>query len=130
MGSPGNPAVTLDKPLDYYERRAGAAPGVLRMEPSALEAYSRETEMGEGGPVATAAGRWLVVAAALPDRRAAAMLNENLRSSGYPSEVADGDRGQVEVVVPGLDGEAAARSLAASLRTVQGVATPAVRPMR
>jgi hypothetical protein len=130
VGSPGNPTVTLDKPMDYYERRAGAAPGVQRMERSVLEAYARETEMGDGGPVATNAGRWLVVAAALPDRRAASALNEALRSGGYPSELLDGERGQVEVVVPGLAGEAEARSLAASLRQVKGVATPSVRTMR
>jgi hypothetical protein len=126
VGSPGNPTVTLDKPMDYYERRAGAVPGVQRMEPSVLRGLRARDRDGRGeGPVATGAGRWLVVAAALPDRRAAGVLNEALRSSGYPVRARDGERGQVEVVVQGLAGEAEARALAASLRQVDGRCDPA-----
>jgi hypothetical protein len=130
VGSPGNPTVTLDKPLDYYDRRAGIAPSVQRMEASALEAYARETEMGDGGPVATPEGRWQVVAAVLADRGVATIMNDGLRSLGFPTEMADGPRGEVEVVVSGLAGQAEARALATSLRKVKGIATPVVRAMR
>jgi cell division septation protein DedD len=97
------------------------------MDAATLEGYSRQTEMSAGGPVATTGGRWRVVAAAFPDRKAAAALNERLRSAGYPAQIADGERGQAEVAVPGLAGEAEARSLATALRNVKGVSAPIVR---
>lgn len=129
VASPGNPAVTIDKPLDYYERTAGAPPAVKQLEAKALEAYAAETEMAPSAPVGTEGGRWSVVASATADRAAAAAVRDALRSAGYPATLA-GASGKQEVVVAGLAGEAEARALAEAVRRVKGVTNPEVRPAR
>lgn len=129
VASPGNPAVTIDKPLDYYERRAGAAPAVKQLDAKTLAAYAAETEMAPAAAVGTEGGRWSVVASSTADRAAAAAVRDALRSAGYPATLAEAG-GKQEVVIAGLAGEAEARTLAASVRPVKGVTNPEVRGPR
>jgi hypothetical protein len=68
VGSEGNPTVTLDKPLDFYQRPRDAAPEVSKADAKVVEEWAKETEMSSDGAAASKAGRWRVVAAVKPKR--------------------------------------------------------------
>ena len=125
VGSEGNPTVTLDQPLDFYQKPRGGAPAVAKVDQKQIEIWSQETEISKDGPAARLGGKWRVTAEILPSRDAALALNRTLRASGYPSEV--GARGaEFTVFIRGLAGETEARALMANLRNVKGVGIPTI----
>jgi hypothetical protein len=126
VGAEGHPPVTLDTPLDFYQKPRDGKPEVAKVDAKQLEQWSAETEIPKDGSAARAGGRWRVVAATFAKRDEALALNRSLRSEGYPSEIVPGDRG-FAVQVAGLAGEADARSLAGSLAKVKGVSAPSVQ---
>jgi hypothetical protein len=125
----GHAPVTLDRPLDFYQRVGGGAPQVSRVAPQQLEEWTKETEIPADGAEARAGGRWRVVAAVFEGRDQALGFNRRLRAQGYPSEVAPSD-GRFLVQIPGLAGEDGARALMASLRGMRGVSLPHVKEGR
>jgi hypothetical protein len=125
VGAAGHPAVTLDTPLDFYQKTPDAAPSVAKLDPKQLEEWAKETELTPGAAAATASGKWRVVAAVKTTRNDALALNQQLRRDGYPSEIV-GKGATWSVQVRGLAGAAEARALAASVRGVPGVDQPAV----
>lgn len=127
--STGNPAVTLDQPLDFYQLPRGGSPAVAKVDPKQLEQWAKETEIPPDGAAARAGGAWRVVAAVLPDRDAALALGRSLRARGFPAEVAARDGG-FAVQVPGLAAEADARALVGSLRGIPGISEPQAREGR
>lgn len=126
VGSEGHPTVTLDKPLDFYQRPRGGAPEVAKVDPKQLEIWSAETEIAADGGAARAGGQWRVVAALFPDRDKALAFNRLVRANGYPSEVARAED-KYAVQVPGLASEADARALMGNLRAIRGVTLPHVK---
>jgi hypothetical protein len=120
VGAEGHPSVTLDKPLDFYQKPRDGQPQVAKVDQAQIDQWARETEIAKDGAAARAGGKWRVVAASKVKRDEALSLNRRLRSAGYPSEVATADEGY-SVRVGGLGGEAEARALAANIRNVQGV---------
>jgi hypothetical protein len=69
-----------------------------------------------------------VIAAVAPSRDEANALNRRLRAMGYPSQIGGQEKlAPLYVYVGGLTGEAQARALMSSIRTVPGVTTPSVR---
>lgn len=125
VGAEGNPAVTLDTPLDFYEKPRGGAPKVAKVDQKQVDQWAAETEIAKDGAAARADGRWRVVAAAFDRRDEALALNRTLRASGYPSEVAGAGK-RFAVRVSGLAGEAEAQALARNLSKVKGVSAPSV----
>ena len=125
VGAEGHPTVTLDQPLDFYQKPRDGAPSVAKVDEKQIAQWSLETEISKDGPAARAGGDWRVVAAVFPTRDEALALNRRLRSGGYPSEVG-GKEGLYTVAVPGLAGEAEARALMGNLRNVKGVALPTI----
>lgn len=123
VASDDRAAVTLDQPLDFYQRPRGGEPQVAKIDAKQLEAWARETEMSQEGAGARAGGGWRVVAVTTDSRDEALAMNRRLRASGYPSEVIN-PAGRFAVQVVGLIGEAEARALAASLKSVPGVREP------
>lgn len=126
VGSEGHPTVTLDKPLDFYQRPRGGKPEVAKVDPKQLEIWSAETEIPKDGAAARAGGKWRVVAALFPDRDKALAFNRVVRSAGYPAEVGKAEE-KFAVQVPGLASEADARSLMGNLRSIPGVTLPHVK---
>ncbi|HEX4779416.1 MAG TPA: FecR family protein [Usitatibacter sp.] len=125
VGSEGHPQVTLDQPLDFYQKPRDGEPAVAKVDPKQVEIWARETEISKDGPAAREGGKWRVVAGKFQTRDQAMQLNRVLRANGYPAEV--GRSGDVPaVIVPGLAGEAEARALMANLRTIPGVLGPTV----
>lgn len=125
VGSEGNPTVTLDKPLDFYQKPRDAAPEVTKADAKVVGEWAKETEMSGDGAAASKVGRWRVVAAVKPKREDARALVRELRSAGYPGEIVP-KAGQFLVQVPGLAGEPEARALMSSIRGIQGVNLPTV----
>ena len=125
VGSEGNPTVTLDKPLDFYQKPRDAAPEVTKADAKVVGEWAKETEMSSDGAAASKAGRWRVVAAVKPKREDARALVRELRSAGYPGEIVSRG-GQFLVQVSGLAGEAEARALMSNVRDIKGVALPTV----
>ena len=125
VAAEGHPAVTLDKPLDFYQKPRDAAPSVAKVDPKQLAEWAKETELSADGAGAIAGGRWRTVAAVKPDRDAALGLNRRLRAAGYPAEILQKDK-YFTVQVGRLAGEAEARALMSALREFPGVELPTV----
>jgi hypothetical protein len=127
VGSEGHPTVTLDTPLDFYQKPRDGDPVVAKVDPKQIETWARETAISSDAPAARAGGKWRVMAASFRARDEALALNRTLRSSGYPAEIRSRE-GAFAVVIPNLAGESEARALMSNLRTVPGVAAPVVLP--
>jgi hypothetical protein len=128
VGAEGHPTVTLDQPLDFYQKPRDGAPAVAKVDEKQIAIWSQETEISKDGPAARVGGKWRVTAGAFPARDQALALNRTLRASGYPSELS-GREGEFTVAVRGIAGESEARALMANLRTVKGVQVPTITRM-
>jgi len=126
VGSEGHPTVTLDTPLDFYQKPRDGAPSVAKVDQAQIDQWSQETEISRDGPAGRVGGAWRVTASTLRTRDEALVLNRTLRSAGYPSEVVAKDSLFI-VQVPGLAGEAEARALMSNLRGMKGVALPIIQ---
>jgi hypothetical protein len=125
VGAEGHPTVTLDQPLDFYQKPRDGAPAVAKVDAKQVAEWARETELSADGAGASPAGRWRMVAAVKPDRDAALALHRRLRAAGYPSEILQKDK-HFTVQVARLAGEAEARALMSALREFPGVELPTV----
>jgi hypothetical protein len=125
VGAEGHPTVTLDQPLDFYQKPRDGAPAVAKVDAKQVEEWAKETEVSSSGAAAKTGGRWRMVAATKSDRDAALALNRRLRRDGFPSEIVQKDKYFV-VQVTNLAGEAEARALMSALRDVPGVELPTV----
>ena len=126
VGAEGHPTVTLDRPLDFYQKAGDAPPEVSRVDAHQVEEWARETEISDEGPAARTGGRWRVIAAHLEQRDPALALVRRLRGAGYPAELLGPVKGVYAVQVSNVAGEPQARALMANLRTVDGVTIPSI----
>jgi FecR protein len=125
VGSEGNPTVTLDQPLDFYQKPRDGSPSVAKVDAKQIEIWSAETAIAKDGAAGRVGGKWRVVAAEYPSRDPALAMNRLLRASGYPSEI--GKHGDATtVVIAGLSGEDESRALMANLRTIPGIKAPSI----
>ena len=127
VGSEGHPTVTLDQPLDFYQRPRDGAPSVAKVDEKQIAIWAAETEMSPDAAGARMGGDWRVTAAAFPSRDDALAMNRRVRASGYPSEVVQRE-GAYIVQVGGLAGEPQARALMANLRSIPGISMPVIQP--
>lgn len=127
VGSQGHPNVTLDQPLDFYQRPREGDPQVAKVDEKQVAIWAQETEMQPDGAVGRVGGTFAVTAAAFPDRDDALRMNRRVRAAGYPSEIAAKD-GAFLVQVTGLAGENEARALMANLRSIPGIQMPVIQP--
>jgi hypothetical protein len=126
VASEGNPQVTLDTPRDFYQRPRDGAPVVGKVDAKQIEEWSRETEIQDDAAAAAVGGRWRVIASKFVRREEALALRRDLRARGYPAEIASTEKDVHHVEIGGLSGEAQARTLMATLRTIPGVGIPSV----
>lgn len=125
VGSEGHPTVTLDQPLDFYQKPRDGAPAVAKVDPKQVEIWAKETEISSEGAAARAGGKWRMVAAVKTKRDDARALSRALRAAGYPAEVIAREAYFV-VQVPGFMGEAEARVAMSAVRDITGVSLPTV----
>ena len=128
VASAGREAVRLDRPLDFYQQPRAGEPVVAKVDPAQLARWRSETEIEPEGAAARVGGPWRVIASKFERRDLALELRARLRTSGYPAQVIDEKNGIFVVQIAGLDGEAQARALMASLREIPGVTIPSVGP--
>jgi cell division septation protein DedD len=129
VAADGGAPVTLDNPRDFYQKPRGGEAAVARVDAKQVEIWSAETEIAPDGPAARVGGAWRVIASKFERRDAALALGRRLRAAGYPAHVVDEENGVFVVQIPGLAGEAEARSLMAKLRGIAGVTIPSVGPI-
>ncbi|HUQ27677.1 MAG TPA: FecR domain-containing protein [Usitatibacter sp.] len=127
VGSEGHPTVTLDQPLDFYQRPRDGAPSVAKVDEKQIAQWAQETEMSPDAAGARVGGDWRVTVAAFPSRDDALQMNRRVRSSGYPS-VVQAREGAFLVEVGGLAGESEARALMSNVRSIPGVSMPVIQP--
>ena len=127
VGSEGHPTVTLDQPLDFYQRPRDGTPSVAKVDEKQIAIWAAETEISAEGPAARVGGDYRVTAAAFPSRDDALVINRRLRGAGYPSEIVQRE-GAWLVQVSNLAGEPQARALMANLRSIPGISMPVIQP--
>ena len=126
VGAEGHPTVTLDQPLDFYQKPRDGEPAVAKVDQKQVDIWSAETEISRDGAAGRQGGKWRVIAAEFTSRDEALSMNRLLRTSGYPSEI--GKRGDnTTVVIAGLAGESEARALTGNLRGIPGIKAPSVQ---
>jgi len=125
VGSEGNAPVTLDTPLDLYQKPRDSAPEKTRADAKMVEEWAAETEMSRDGAGARPGGRWRTVAAVKRNRDDARALVRTLRAAGYPAEIVAKPAFFI-IQVSGLEGEAQARALMSAIRALPGVELPTV----
>jgi hypothetical protein len=87
VGAPGEPAVTMNQPRQFYQRDKGSTLPVGLVEAAQLQQWSQETEIAAGQGAARAGGRFNAELLNSADPKAARELRERLREAGYPAEL-------------------------------------------
>jgi hypothetical protein len=129
VGAPEEKPVTMDKPLQFYQRTRGKTQPVAFVERKQLDEWARETEIEAGKGALRRGGPWKVEAASASDQGAALSVYDGLRAAGYPAEIRptrDGEKVTYAVRISGLPSKAEAEALCAQLRGKNGVADPRV----
>jgi hypothetical protein len=129
VGAEGEPAVTLDQPLQFYSRQEGKAQPVGFIAKQQLDKWTTEVELDAGKGAARRGGRWSVRLARADNQNDALRVYDELRAAGYPAEIRptrDGERQIYVVRIRSLPSQAEAQALAAQLRGKFGVSEPAV----
>jgi hypothetical protein len=129
VGAPGEAAVTLDQPLQFYRREGGTTQPVAFVDTAQLGAWAKETEVEAGKGAATRGGRWKVNLGTADNQADALALYDQVRAAGYAAEIYPTRTGEQLVYViriRQLPSKAEAQSLADTLRGKHGVAEPGI----
>lgn len=123
----GEPALTMDKPLQFYRREKGQSQPVGFVDQKQINQWASETEIEPGKGAARSGGRYSVVLGASDNQKDALGLYDQLRNEGYPAEIVpakEGDKTVYSVRIRRLPSQAEAQALAAQLRGKFGIAEP------
>jgi len=129
VGAEGEPAVTLDQPLQFYQRQEGRTQPVGFIAKQQLDQWASEVELEAGKGAARRGGRWSVSLARAGDQNDALRVYDELRSAGYPAEIfptMDGEKRAYVVRIRSLPSKAEAQALADRLRGKFGIDNPSV----
>ena len=129
VGAPGEPAVSLDKPLQFYQRDKGKTQPLGMVDPKQIAQWSRETEIEPGKGAARRGGRFALELASLESQSGAGAISRQLQEAGYPAQVAQrkvGDKVTYTVRIRQLPSREEAEALAARLKGKFGVKDPKV----
>ena len=88
VGAPGEQAVTMDQPRQFYQRDKGKTLPVGFVDAKQLAQWSQETEIEAGKGALARGGRFSAQLAATENEEAARVLLERLRNAGYPADLA------------------------------------------
>jgi hypothetical protein len=129
VGAEGEPAVTLDQPLQFYQRQEGKTRPVGFIAKEQLDQWASEVELQAGKGAARRGGRWSVRLARAESQSDALRVYDELRNAGYPAEIfptMDGDKRAYVVRIRSLPSKAEAQALANQLRGRFGIDNPSV----
>ena len=94
VAAEGEPAVRMDKPLQFYQRDKGKTQPVGFVDAKQIEQWGRETEIEAGKGAARRGGRFIVELATFDSQSAAGSLSRQLQEAGYPAQVAQRKEGE------------------------------------
>ena len=129
VGAPDEKPVTMDQPLQFYQREKGRTKPVGFVDQKQLDEWAKETEIEAGKGAVRRGGKWKLQLAASDDQNSALAVYDRVRAAGYPAEIhaaKDGDKRSYIVRISNLPSKAEAEALAATLRGKEGVAEPRV----
>ena len=129
VGADGEQAVTMDKPLQFYQREKGQTQPVGFVAADQLAQWGRETEIEAGKGAARLGGKFSVQLAAADTQDAALAVYDQVRAAGYPAALAprkEGDKIVYRVLIRNLPSRAEAQALANRLKGNFGVEDPKV----
>jgi hypothetical protein len=129
VGAEGEPAQTMNQPLQFYRRVDAKTQPIGLIDAKQLAEWARETEIEDGKGAARAGGRFSVLLASAPDQRAALGLYDELRGAGYPAEILprkEGEQISYVVRIRQLPSRAEAQALANQLKGKFGITEPKV----
>lgn len=127
VGADGEPAVTMDKPLQFYQRNKGQTQPLGFVEASQIAQWGEETEIEKGKGAARLGGKFSVQLAAAETRDAARKVYDQVRAAGYAAALAprkEGDKTVYRVMIRNLPSRAEAQALADRLKGNFGVDDP------
>jgi len=129
VGAPGEAAVEMDQPRQFYQREKGIAAPVGIVEETQLAEWAKETEIEAGKGAARRGGKWNVDLLSADSQNVALGVYEQVRAAGYAAEifpVLSGEKRLYVVRIRNLPSKKEAQALAAQLRGKHGVAGPKV----
>ena len=129
VGADGEPAVTMDKPQQFYRREKGRTQPVGLVEVGQLAQWSQETEIEKGKGAARRGGKFSVQLVAADTQDAALKVYHQVRAAGYAAALAprkEGDKTVYRVSIRNLPSRAEAQALANRLKGNFGVDDPKV----
>ena len=129
VGAEGEAAVTMDQPLQFYQREKGQTKPVGFVDAKQLEQWARETEIEAGKGAARRGGKWKVQLLRAETQDAALRVYDQVRLAGYAAEIhpaKDGDKRVYIVRISNLPSKAEAESLAGTLKGKYGVGEPGI----
>lgn len=116
VAAPGEAAVTMDQPRQFYQRENGRTQPVGFVEPAQLQQWALETEIPAGQGATRAGGRFTLRLAG-GDVAGARALRDRLAEAGYPAR-----RNGSDVVIRNLASRADVDALAKRLAEKFGAA--------
>ena len=129
VGAVDEKPVTMDRPLQFYQRTRGQTQPVSFVDPKQLEEWAKETEIEAGKGAVRRGGAWKVVLATADDQGSALAAYDAARAAGFAAEIRpskEAEKRTYQVRIAGLPSKAEAEALAARLRGTNGIAEPKV----
>ncbi len=129
VGAPGEQPVVMDQPRQFYRRVGGQTQPIGFIEPAQLAQWSQQTEIQPGRGALRSGGRFQVVLARAASQADALKVYDELRSAGYPAEIAprrDAEALSYVVRIRQLPSRAEAQALAKELSGKFGITEPKV----
>lgn len=129
VAAPGEQAVTMNQPRQFYRRLDGKTQPVGVVDEKQIAIWSAETDLEPGKGVARRDGRFSVALASAPEQAAALAIYDALRNAGYPAELSPVKQGEAlvyRVVIQHLASRAEAAALAEKLRGKYGITEPKI----
>jgi len=120
VGAEGEKPVTMDKPLQFYQRVKGQTQPVGFVDPKQLALWATETEFVPGRPGARRGGRFSAQLAQAGSQSEALAVYDKARDAGYPAEIAptrDGDKIVYIVRIRNLQSKADADMVASEVKS-------------
>jgi hypothetical protein len=125
LEAPGEAALAMDQPRQFYRREQGKAQPVGMVEAQQLAQWALETDIGAGKGALRRGGKFSVALLKSSQQRDANAVRDELRAAGYPAEVVS-DKQTFTVRIRHLPTREEAQVLADTLEGRYGVKDAAV----
>jgi hypothetical protein len=127
VAPPGEAALQLDTPLQFYVRDQGKSQPLAMVDPAQLAQWALETDIAPGRGAVRSGGKWKLSLATLDSQKDALALYDQVRANGYAAQIHPlkaGESHVYEVRIAQLPSKADAEALAARLKGRMGIAEP------